>query len=313
MQTWRRSLRLATALLAAVLVSCSGATGPQGPEGPTGPTGASATGTEGPTGSEGPSGPPGAEGPTGIEGPSGAAGTGGPTGPTGATGVTGATGAAGVGAMGPTGPVGPTGPGGAAGALGPTGPTGATGPTGPTGTIDVPSGMVMYYLVDACPSGWLEANGTAVSRATYAALFSVIGVNFGAGDAITTFNLPDLRGEFIRGWDHGRGADPNRTFGSFEWSSSIAMPGYINGGTSYAPGTGYQDRYGWNDQFDNGFVGDVTPNTTANGVTTPAAGSTDNITLADPNANQGPYNITYYDMFYGVRPRNVALLPCIKE
>ena len=45
-------------------------------------------------------------------------------------------------------------------------------------------------------------------------LFTAIGTTFGAGDGSTTFNLPDLRGEFVRGWDDGRGIDAGRTFGS---------------------------------------------------------------------------------------------------
>jgi len=78
----------------------------------------------------------------------------------------------------------------------------------------VPPGVIMMYGSNTPPSGWLECNGAAISRTTYSALFSVIGITYGAGDGSTTFNLPDLRGEFVRGWDHGRGADPNRLFGS---------------------------------------------------------------------------------------------------
>lgn len=59
------------------------------------------------------------------------------------------------------------------------------------------------------PAGWLECNGAAVSRTTYAALFAVLGTTYGVGDGSTTFALPDLRGEFVRGWDHGKGSDPN--------------------------------------------------------------------------------------------------------
>lgn len=59
------------------------------------------------------------------------------------------------------------------------------------------------------PAGWLECNGAAVSRTTYAALFAVLSTTYGAGDGSTTFNLPDLRGEFVRGWDHGKGSDPD--------------------------------------------------------------------------------------------------------
>lgn len=75
-------------------------------------------------------------------------------------------------------------------------------------------GMVVAFAVDAAPNGWLECDGAAVSRTTYAALFATIGTTFGSGDGSTTFNLPDLRGEFIRGWDHARGIDPSRVFGS---------------------------------------------------------------------------------------------------
>jgi len=65
------------------------------------------------------------------------------------------------------------------------------------------------FFAETPPDGWLEADGSAVSRATYAALFAAIGVMFGNGDGSTTFNLPDLRGRFLRGWDHGAGVDPD--------------------------------------------------------------------------------------------------------
>jgi microcystin-dependent protein len=51
--------------------------------------------------------------------------------------------------------------------------------------------------------GWLKCNGAAVSRSTYAVLFAAIGTLYGAGDGTTTFNLPDYRGEFLRGLDDG--------------------------------------------------------------------------------------------------------------
>ncbi|AKZ65595.1 putative tail fiber protein [Sinorhizobium phage phiN3] len=76
------------------------------------------------------------------------------------------------------------------------------------------SGAIMWFARNSAPSGFLKANGAAVSRTTYAALYAAIGTTFGAGDGSTTFNLPDLRGEFIRGWDDGRGIDVSRVFGS---------------------------------------------------------------------------------------------------
>lgn len=75
-------------------------------------------------------------------------------------------------------------------------------------------GQVCYFAVNAPPTGFLKANGALVSRTTYAALFAVIGTTFGAGNGSTTFALPDLRGEFLRGWDDSRGVDTGRVFGS---------------------------------------------------------------------------------------------------
>lgn len=60
------------------------------------------------------------------------------------------------------------------------------------------------------PTGYLECDGAAVSRTTYAGLFAVLGSAYGAGDGSTTFNLPDLRGEFLRGWANGQTTDPDR-------------------------------------------------------------------------------------------------------
>ncbi len=78
----------------------------------------------------------------------------------------------------------------------------------------VPVGSVINHAAETAPTGWLECDGSAVSRTTYAALFAVIGTVFGTGDGSTTFNVPDLRGEFVRGWDDTRGVDPARAFGS---------------------------------------------------------------------------------------------------
>jgi microcystin-dependent protein len=71
---------------------------------------------------------------------------------------------------------------------------------------DCPKGMIMAWPVNSPPYGWLECNGASISRAAYAALFANIGVVFGSASG-THFNIPDLRGQFIRGWDNGRGVD----------------------------------------------------------------------------------------------------------
>ena len=83
-----------------------------------------------------------------------------------------------------------------------------------------PAGAVMSFAMKDAPPGWLKCDGEPVSRTEYAALFAAIGIVYGNGDDSTTFNLPDLRGEFIRGWDDGRGVDPGRELGSeqdYDW------------------------------------------------------------------------------------------------
>lgn len=78
------------------------------------------------------------------------------------------------------------------------------------------AGCVTYFARNTPPGGWLKANGALVSRTTYSRLFSSIGTTFGAGDGVTTFALPDLRGEFVRGWDDSRGVDSGRALGSLQ-------------------------------------------------------------------------------------------------
>jgi microcystin-dependent protein len=82
--------------------------------------------------------------------------------------------------------------------------------------IAVPAGMVAPFAMRTPPTGWLECNGATISRVSYAGLFANIGTGFGVGDGATTFRLPDLRGEFLRGWDNGRGVDSGRGHGSFQ-------------------------------------------------------------------------------------------------
>lgn len=77
-------------------------------------------------------------------------------------------------------------------------------------------GSVTAFAMTTPPQGWLTCNGEAVSRTNYARLFKKIGTTFGKGDGKTTFNLPDLRGVFIRGWDTDNRFDLERKFGSYQ-------------------------------------------------------------------------------------------------
>jgi microcystin-dependent protein len=88
-------------------------------------------------------------------------------------------------------------------------PTGGTG-----GTLAGSPGEIAYFATSIPPAGFLEANGAVISRTAYNELFSAIGITYGAGNGSTTFALPDLRGEFIRGLDSGRGVDAGRALGS---------------------------------------------------------------------------------------------------
>jgi microcystin-dependent protein len=100
-------------------------------------------------------------------------------------------------------------------------------------TAAVPVGTVVDYAHNVAPAGWLKANGAAISRTTYAALFSVIGTTFGVGDGSSTFNVPDGRGVPIRGWDDGRGLDSGRGFGTYQ---ADAFETHIHSASSVAAG-----------------------------------------------------------------------------
>jgi len=73
-----------------------------------------------------------------------------------------------------------------------------------------PVGSIMAYCLATEPAGYLECDGSAVSRTTYSRLYATIATMYGNGNGTTTFNLPDLRGYFLRGWDHGASVDPDK-------------------------------------------------------------------------------------------------------
>lgn len=81
----------------------------------------------------------------------------------------------------------------------------------------LPTGSVIPFAGKTAPTGWLMCQGQAVSRTTYAQLFSVIGTTFGSGDGSTTFNLPDLRGRVAVG------VDSDANFGSTAGEKTHAL------------------------------------------------------------------------------------------
>ena len=78
-------------------------------------------------------------------------------------------------------------------------------------TLTFPAGIIIPFAGPAenIPEGWMLCDGSAISRTDYANLYSAIGVCWGTGDGATTFNLPDLRGMFLRGVSGESGNDPD--------------------------------------------------------------------------------------------------------
>ncbi|MGD1827049.1 tail fiber protein [Chromobacterium violaceum] len=150
------------------------------------------------------------------------------------------------------------------------------------------TGQVAFFAMSAPPLGWLKANGAAVSRKDYPSLFAALGTYYGAGDGSTTFNLPDLRGEFVRGWDDGRGVDGGRGFGTWQNATRVIKDYWSDAGWSGAVpdvmGTAAAD-WDWAGRVFDGVQGAQT-------------------------VGQGTAN-KHVDAIR-VRPRNIALLACIK-
>lgn len=147
---------------------------------------------------------------------------------------------------------------------------GVTSVNGLTGAVviqSVPTGVVAHFAANSAPTGWLKANGASLSTTTYAALFAVIGYAFGGSGA--SFSLPDLRGEFVRGWDDSRGVDISRAFGSSQADDFESHTHNVGGGFGTSGSFGAM------------------------------AGSTSNQVSGATGGTE-------------TRPRNVALLACIK-
>lgn len=94
-----------------------------------------------------------------------------------------------------------------------------------TGIQGVNTGLVVPWTSTTVPSGFLECNGAAVSRTTYAALFAVIGTNYGVGDGSTTFNVPDLTDKTVTS------NSPTKTLATSGGANTVATDGSISGST----------------------------------------------------------------------------------
>jgi microcystin-dependent protein len=139
-----------------------------------------------------------------------------------------------------------------------------------------------------------------VSRSVYASLFAVVGTTYGIGDGSTTFNLPELRGEFIRGYNNqpSTGLDPGRVFAS---TQAEAFKSHIH----TASDSGHVHQWGGPTQNSTWVVYDSS-NTQVISYTLNQGGGT-------PNTGTGYASVTIGSTGgTETRPVNVALLPCIK-
>ncbi len=145
-----------------------------------------------------------------------------------------------------------------------------------------PIGTIIAFPATAIPNGWLECNGQAVSRVTFAELFALIDTAYGAGDG-TTFNLPDYRGVFLRGKDNGKGYDVGRTLGS---EQADAFQGHTHGNGTLGISTRSNYSSGSNE-----------------GVSVVAGTA---LTIMTDGTNGTPRTATE------TRPKNVSVVYCIK-
>ena len=96
-----------------------------------------------------------------------------------------------------------------------------------------PTGGIVMWGTATAPTGYLLCDGAAVSRTTYAALFAVIVVTFGAGDTTTTFNVPDLRQRFPLGVAAaGTGSTLAGTGGAIDHTHTADPPSTTSGAPS---------------------------------------------------------------------------------
>jgi microcystin-dependent protein len=169
----------------------------------------------------------------------------------------------------------------------------------------IPSGAIMAFAMNGAPTGWLAANGSAVSRTTYSNLFAAIGTTYGAGDGSTTFALPDLRGYFVRGSGTNSDGTASGTFGAKQAASLL---NHTHSGTTADPSANHTHGYTrYNTLLNNvstlaGTANGIWQNTTTVQTGTISANHTHSFTTGNPSTGGGSET----------RPRNIALQAIIK-
>ena len=176
----------------------------------------------------------------------------------------------------------------------------------------VPTGSVHMMATTTVPGGYLECDGSAVSRTTHSALYGIIGTAWGAGDGSSTFNVPDLRGEFVRGWASDRrsdGVDPSsdsgRNFSSSQGdqnkqhnhpgstaTSDVDDPGHFHSVSSNNSDSGAGNTFNDNSNLQNQRT--LNTNSKETGITVDTS-----VSVANDGGSEA-------------RPRNIAMMYVIK-
>jgi len=97
-----------------------------------------------------------------------------------------------------------------------------------TGIEGIPTATIVPWSTSSVPTGFLECNGAAVSRSTYAALFTAVGTTYGAGDGSSTFNVPDLQDNVAMG------KSGTKALASTGGANTVAATGNVGGSTANA-------------------------------------------------------------------------------
>tara|TARA_R100001443_G_scaffold4256_1_gene12546 strand:- start:3305 stop:4402 length:1098 start_codon:yes stop_codon:yes gene_type:complete len=165
----------------------------------------------------------------------------------------------------------------------------------------VPSGAVFCIAVASVPSGYLECNGQSVSRTTFAALFAVIGTQYGSSSG-STFKVPDLRGEFIRGFDNGRGVDSGRSVASSQSDQNKQHNHSASSSSNVSdPGHTHTANYGQGNLVSSGGAFGLRDSGTANRINSNNTGIS--VSTSTSIGNDGGNE---------TRPRNIAMMYVIK-
>lgn len=152
----------------------------------------------------------------------------------------------------------------------------------------LPVGSIVAFPVDAPPPGFLELDNSVKSSATYPDLSAYLGGKFNKGDeGVGNFRLPEARGEFLRGWDHGRGVDSNRGVGSYQTDTLQNITGVFDGYLDITSASGVFEKSNLN-------------------------------TAPNPISQRNAYHAVTFDASRvartstETRPRNIAVMWCIK-